>query len=191
MWSIGRKRPTFGTIGRSGRGMCGQSRTASFNGVGWQTSAVSRVSASVLPVTGRALPRVLGAVLGLILVSWGGPELGIVGGLGIAFLVFSVPTEPTKWWHYVRTGTRATQPLPAQFSERGVYRVELQRSGERYIYALKALREVTGVGLTDAKAMVEAVPIIVAEGLSAESADQVRERLESAGATAVVISDTH
>ncbi|WP_090860437.1 ribosomal protein L7/L12 [Nocardioides lianchengensis] len=54
---------------------------------------------------------------------------------------------------------------------------------------MKGLREVTGAGLVDAKNAVESAPVIVVRRLSAASADRVRDRLESAGATAAVLTN--
>jgi large subunit ribosomal protein L7/L12 len=116
--------------------------------------------------------------------------MGIVGGVCVAVLVFNVLTRPVEWWHYVRTGTPATRRAPAQFLEPGMCSVELRSPGERPIEAIKALREVTGAGLVDANSKIQAAPLIVAGGLSAESADRVRDRLENAGATVVVLTNT-
>ena len=54
------------------------------------------------------------------------------------------------------------------------------------IKVLKAVREATGLGLGDAKAMVEAAPKAIKEGVSKEEADEIKGKLEEAGATVEV-----
>ena len=54
------------------------------------------------------------------------------------------------------------------------------------IKVLKAVRNATGLGLGDAKALVEAAPKPVKEGVSKEEADEIKGKLEEAGATVEV-----
>ena len=51
------------------------------------------------------------------------------------------------------------------------------------IKVIKAVREITGLGLADAKALVEAAPKAIKEGVSKEEAEQIKSQLEEAGAT--------
>lgn len=128
----------------------------------------------------------MGAVVGLALVVSGS---GVWVTVGAAVLVFSVLTNPAKWWRYVRTGARAETPVPAEFVEPGVCSVELRSPGDRPIETIKGLREVTGAGFAEAKSRVQDGPVVVAKGLSVDSAARVRDRLARAGATAVVRTD--
>ncbi len=55
--------------------------------------------------------------------------------------------------------------------------------GDNKISAIKAVRGITGLGLKEAKEMVEGVPATVKEGASKEEAEDVKKQLEEAGAT--------
>jgi len=60
--------------------------------------------------------------------------------------------------------------------------VELTNFGEQKVKVIKAIREITGLGLREAKAFVEAVPKIVKEGVSIEEAEALKAKLEEQGA---------
>lgn len=144
-----------------------------------------RRARSVLAVLERVLPRIAGTVLGLVLARAGG---GVLSAVGVVVFVLSVMTNPARWWHYVLTGAKREAPPAAEFSEAGVCSVELQDSGTRPVEVIKALREVTGAGFSDAKATVATVPAMIAERLSEGSAQRVRDRVVRAGATAVIVT---
>ncbi len=55
--------------------------------------------------------------------------------------------------------------------------------GANKILVIKAVRELTGLGLKEAKDLVDAAPKAVKEGVAKEEADQVKEKLAEAGAT--------
>lgn len=55
--------------------------------------------------------------------------------------------------------------------------------GDKKIQVIKAIREITGLGLKEAKALVEGVPAPVKEAVSKEDADALKEKLEESGAT--------
>jgi ribosomal protein L7/L12 len=129
----------------------------------------------------------VGAVVGFALLGTDGDWLFAAG---IAVFMLSVMTNPARWWHYVRTGVNPERPPATEFVEPGACTVELQSPGDRPIEAIKAIREVTETGFADSKVKVEAVPATIVEGLSAESAARVRNRLEGAGATAIVVAGT-
>jgi len=63
------------------------------------------------------------------------------------------------------------------------YDVELAASGENKIGVIKVVKEVTGLGLKEAKDMVDAVPQIVKKALKKEEAEALKKKLEEAGAT--------
>ena len=56
--------------------------------------------------------------------------------------------------------------------------------GESKINVIKVVREITGLGLKEAKDMVEAAPTVVKEGISKADAEKVKKQLEDAGAKA-------
>jgi len=62
--------------------------------------------------------------------------------------------------------------------------VVLTGIGEKKVNVIKAVRAITGLGLKEAKAMVESAPAAVKEGASKEDAEAAKAQLEEAGATA-------
>lgn len=65
--------------------------------------------------------------------------------------------------------------------------VVLKAVGDKKIAVIKEVRAATGIGLKDAKAVVDAAPKEVKEGLSKEEADELARKLEEAGATVEVV----
>ncbi len=55
--------------------------------------------------------------------------------------------------------------------------------GSQKIQVIKGLREITSLGLKEAKELVDSAPSAVKEGVSKEEADQIKEKLEGVGAT--------
>jgi len=79
------------------------------------------------------------------------------------------------------TGTSAA---PADTEEEQVeFTVILKAIGENKISVIKAVREVTTLGLKEAKDLVESAPKSVVEGINKEEANTVKAKLEEAGAT--------
>lgn len=77
-------------------------------------------------------------------------------------------------------GGAAGAAAPAE--EKSSYNVELTDSGAQKIAVIKALREVTGLALGDAKAMADGAPKMVKENVPKEDADKMKKTLEAAGA---------
>ena len=67
--------------------------------------------------------------------------------------------------------------------EKSEFDVEITASGDQKINAIKAVREITGVGLKDAKDMVDAAPKVIKEKVAKEEAEEIKKKLEDAGAT--------
>jgi large subunit ribosomal protein L7/L12 len=67
--------------------------------------------------------------------------------------------------------------------EKTAFTITLKSFGEKKIEVIKAVREVTTLGLKQAKDLVEAAPQVVKEGVSKEEADTIKQKLEAAGAT--------
>jgi len=67
-------------------------------------------------------------------------------------------------------------------AEQTEFDVILTAAGEKKVNAIKAVREATGLGLKEAKAMVDGVPSAVREGVSKEEAEELKAKLEAAGA---------
>lgn len=71
----------------------------------------------------------------------------------------------------------------AAAEEKSTFTVELTSAGESKINAIKAVREITGLGLKEAKDIVDAAPKAVKEGASKAEAEDMKAKLEAAGAT--------
>ena len=67
--------------------------------------------------------------------------------------------------------------------EKTEFDVILAGFGDKKLDVIKAVRELTGLGLKDAKDLVEAAPKAIKEGVSKDEADKVAEALKAAGAT--------
>jgi large subunit ribosomal protein L7/L12 len=70
--------------------------------------------------------------------------------------------------------------------EKTEFDVILAAAGEKKINVIKEVRGITGLGLKEAKDLVEAAPKPVKEGVSKDEADQIKAKLEEAGATVEV-----
>ncbi len=66
--------------------------------------------------------------------------------------------------------------------EKTEFNVMLMEIGANKINVIKAVREITGLGLAEAKALVEGAPKAVKEGVSKDEAAKIKAQLESAGA---------
>ena len=73
-----------------------------------------------------------------------------------------------------------------QDEEAGTVDVILSGSGDKKIQVIKVVRAATGLGLKEAKALVDEAPKPVKEGIEKEEADKLRQELEEAGATVEV-----
>jgi large subunit ribosomal protein L7/L12 len=74
----------------------------------------------------------------------------------------------------------------AAAEEKTEFDVILASFGANKLAVIKAVREITGLGLKDAKDLVEAAPKAIKEGTSKEEADSIKKALEEAGATVEV-----
>ena len=64
--------------------------------------------------------------------------------------------------------------------------VTLTEVGGTKVAVIKAVREITGLGLVDAKGLVDKAPSVIKEKVSADEAKEIKEKLEAAGATVEV-----
>ena len=79
------------------------------------------------------------------------------------------------------TGAGTAPAKPAE--EKTEFTLVLQAAGEKKINVIKEVRTITGLGLKEAKDLVEGAPKLVKEGLSKEDANKFAEMLKAAGAT--------
>jgi len=68
-------------------------------------------------------------------------------------------------------------------AEQTEFDVILTSAGDKKIQAIKAVREATGLGLKEAKAVVDGAPAPVKEGVSKDEAEELKAKLEAAGAS--------
>lgn len=74
----------------------------------------------------------------------------------------------------------------AAAEEKDAFNVVLKAAGDKKLEAIKAVREVTTLGLKEAKDLVEGAPKIVKENVKKEEAAEIKKKLEAAGATVSV-----
>ena len=86
----------------------------------------------------------------------------------------------------VAAAPAAAAEAPAEVEEQTEFSVLLKDVGANKINVIKAVRELTGLGLKESKDLVESAPTAVKEGVTKEETAAVKEKLEAAGATVEV-----
>lgn len=79
-------------------------------------------------------------------------------------------------------GAGAAAPAAAPVEEKTEFNVELKEAGANKIAVIKVVREISGLGLKEAKDLVEGAPKTLKEGVSKAEADEMKKKLEDAGA---------
>jgi large subunit ribosomal protein L7/L12 len=82
----------------------------------------------------------------------------------------------------VAAGPAAAGPAAAAAEEKTEFDVVLKSFGANKVGVIKAVRELTGLGLKEAKDMVEGAPATIKEGVSAADAEAMKAKLTEAGA---------
>ncbi len=96
--------------------------------------------------------------------------------------------------HYGVSAAAAAVPMAGmagggeaqEAEEKTEFDVQLTSFGDKKIAVIKVVREVTSLGLKEAKDLVESAPVAVKEGVSKEEAEEVKGKLEEAGGQAEV-----
>jgi large subunit ribosomal protein L7/L12 len=102
-------------------------------------------------------------------------EFGVTAAAPMAFAPGMVAAAP---------GAPGAGGAPAAAEEeKSEFNVLLKDMGANKINVIKAVREVTTLGLKEAKDLVESAPAAVKEGIGKEEAEEVKKKLEEAGAT--------
>lgn len=86
----------------------------------------------------------------------------------------------------VPTMAVAAAPGAAAAEEKTEFNVVLAAIGDKKIQVIKEVRAITGLGLKDAKDLVEGAPKPIKEGVKKEEADEIKQKIEAAGATVEV-----
>ncbi len=79
----------------------------------------------------------------------------------------------------------AAAPVAAAV-EQTEFTVELTGAGEKKINVIKVVREITSLGLAEAKALVEGAPKLIKEGVTKAEAEDLKKKLEEAGAKVTI-----
>lgn len=74
----------------------------------------------------------------------------------------------------------------AGVEEKSSFNVELTEAGGTKIAVIKVVREITGLGLKEAKDMVDAAPKVIKEGAGKAEAEEIKAKIEAAGGKAVL-----
>ena len=85
----------------------------------------------------------------------------------------------------VMPGTQAGEEGEKK-EEKTTFSVELTNAGGQKIQVIKALREVTTLGLKEAKDLADAAPKMVKEGVTKEEAEEIKKKLEATGAQVTI-----
>jgi large subunit ribosomal protein L7/L12 len=96
---------------------------------------------------------------------------------------FGVSAAPVAVAAAAPAAAASEQPAAPSEEEKTEFTVTLKSFGEKKIEVIKAVREVTTLGLKQAKDLVEAAPQVVKEGVTKEEAETAKKKLEAAGAT--------
>ena len=86
----------------------------------------------------------------------------------------------------VAAGPAAGGAAAVEEEEQTEFNVELTSVGDKKINVIKVVRGLTGLGLKEAKDLVEGAPSIVKEGVSKDEAEDMKRQLEEAGASATL-----
>lgn len=103
--------------------------------------------------------------------------------LSVVEIAELVKTLEAKW------GVSAAAPVAAAAAgagaaaaeEKSMFNVELAEAGANKIGVIKAVREITGLGLKEAKDIVDAAPKMVKEGVAKAEAEDMKKKIEDAG----------
>jgi len=88
----------------------------------------------------------------------------------------------TKWGVSAAAPAAAAAAVAAPAEEKDSFDVVLESAGDNKINVIKAVREITGLGLKEAKDLVEGAPKAVKEGAAKADAETMKKKLEEAGA---------
>ena len=82
-------------------------------------------------------------------------------------------------------GVTAAAPVAAAAAgaAKDSFDVELTSAGDKKVGVIKVVREITGEGLKEAKAIVDGAPSVIKEGVAAAEAEEIKAKLEEAGAS--------
>jgi len=80
-------------------------------------------------------------------------------------------------------GNAVSDDSKGAVEEKSAFDIELKSAGEQKISVIKIVKEITGQGLKEAKDLVDGAPKIIKQGVKKEEAEELKKKLEEAGAT--------
>lgn len=126
--------------------------------------------------------EVLEAIKGLTVVELADLVKSLEEEFGVSAAAFAAPVAAAA----TATTTEGSAASAGADEEKTDFNVVLTEAGPNKINVIKAVREVTTLGLREAKDLVESAPKPIQEGIGKEDAQQIKEKLEAAGATVTV-----
>jgi large subunit ribosomal protein L7/L12 len=96
---------------------------------------------------------------------------------------FGVQAQPMGFIPQGVAQPAAAQPAGESQEQKTEFNVVLTNAGNNKIQVIKVVREITGLGLKEAKDFVESLPKPVKENVTKEQAEEIKKKLESAGAS--------
>jgi len=114
--------------------------------------------------------------------------LQTISEMSVMDIVELIKSMEDKFGVSAATAVAAAAPAAASAAveEKTEFNVIMTKAGENKISAIKVIRTITGLGLKEAKDLVEAAPSVVKEGVTKEQAADLKKQLEEAGATVEV-----
>ena len=108
-----------------------------------------------------------------------------IAGLTVMEVVELVSAMETKFGVSAAAAVAVAAPAAAAAAveEKDEFDVILASSGEKKVNVIKVVREITGLGLKEAKDLVDGAPSSVKEGVNKADAEAIKKKLEEAGAT--------
>lgn len=108
--------------------------------------------------------------------------LETVAGMTVMEVVDLISAMEEKFGVSAAAAVAAAPGAAAAVEEQTEFNVIMTSFGENKVNVIKAVRAITGLGLKEAKDMVEGVPSTVKEGISKKEAEDFKKQLEEAGA---------
>lgn len=114
--------------------------------------------------------------------------LQTISEMSVMDIVELIKSMEDKFGVSAATAVAAAAPAAAAAAveEKTEFNVVMTKTGENKINVIKAIRTITGLGLKEAKDLVEAAPCNVKEGITKAQAAEIKKTLEEAGATVEV-----
>ncbi|WP_053148321.1 50S ribosomal protein L7/L12 [Pseudomonas sp. P97.38] len=108
--------------------------------------------------------------------------LEAVGNMSVMEVVELIKAFEEKFGVTAAAASAGPAVAVAAAEEQTEFNVILTAAGDKKVNVIKAVRELTGLGLKEAKEKVDTAPQVIAEGVTKEAAEDAKKKLEEAGA---------